>query len=98
LRFAGAGPDGAVAVLKQAGDSLFLHLVISGELLIFPTRQAFRGANPESAVASDQQFWDFIAGQLLTRRRLPWDSSHTIETQQAKLCAQPNVPVRCLCD
>jgi len=58
-----------------------------------PTCQPLRRANPKTPIARDEQASNITAGEMLTRRRLPGDCPHPIETKQAKFGTQPDITI-----
>jgi hypothetical protein len=50
-------------------------------------------ADPQGAVARDQQAGDVCGGQLLTACRLPWGGADAIETVQSEFLSQPEIAV-----
>ena len=46
-----AGPDGSFTIFKQRPDTLASEVRIVRELASLPTRESFRGADPEGPIA-----------------------------------------------
>jgi hypothetical protein len=89
-----ANPNRSLAILKDRRDNLVIKLRISSEFAISPAHQALYCANPESAVASDIETHDKIAGKLFAIQRwLPLLGADTVKPKQPEYSAQPDVAV-----
>jgi hypothetical protein len=87
-------PNRSVAILKDRSDDQASKFWVPSESAISPTRQAFRCADPEGAVAGDIEGHDDIAGKLFAIQRwLPMLDAETIEPKQPETSAQPDVAV-----
>ena len=71
---------------------------VNGELAVLPSRQAAASFDPQTAVARSQQTKDPVAGQVVSLRRTPRNELHSIESEQATLAPNPELPIFCLCD
>ena len=86
-------PHRLLTIFKERAKHDSGNLPILRELAVLPTDKAPQRANPQSAVMRHQQGDDKIAGELFTMRRLPGNSTNTVETKQAELRAQPEIAV-----
>src|SRR5262245_2646410 len=68
------------------------------ELAVLPTGKPLPSADPKGAISGGEEGSNVAAEKLLTGRRVPWHVPDAIETQQAKLRAEPKIAVGCLCD
>ena len=82
-----AGPHRSLAVLEQRCHTQSIKLRVPGQLAATPGDKAGIRANPESAVARDEQSVKGLVGEMLTRRRLPGDTANAIEAKQAEFPA-----------
>ena len=73
-------------------DKLVVSFRVLRQLAAYPAKEAGKRANPESAVARDEQTVR-RGGELLTGRGLPGDSVNAIETKQAEFAAQPEIAI-----
>ena len=71
---------------------------VLSQLAVLPTCKPFIGANPKTPIARGEQASNVAAGEMLTRRRLPWDEPNAIEAKQAEFRAQPEITVGRLSD
>src|SRR6185295_1073828 len=53
-------------------------------------------ANPQTAIACDEQAIDVLIGELLTRRWLPGEKANAIEAKQPEFGPEPEIPIGCL--
>ena len=67
-----------------------------GQLAAPPGYKAGIRANPESAVARNEQAVDVVCRADADPQRLPWAPSNAIEAEQTEFCAQPEISVGCL--
>jgi len=80
-------------ILQERNNFVSSEFRILTQLAVLPTGKPFAGGNPKSPVPRREQASNISAGELLTRRRLPWDGSNAIEGKQTKFRAQPEVSV-----
>ena len=66
-----ADPNRTFMILKQRCHELLIKLWVPSQLAATPTDEAGVCANPKSPVAGDEQLGDSIAGETLTRGRMP---------------------------
>jgi len=66
---------------------------VVSQLAVLPTGKPFSGADPKPPIARGEQLSNIAAGEMLTRRRLPWDAPNAIEADQAEFRAQPKMTV-----
>ena len=81
---------------SDATNCLELQLRALGQLAAAPGYKAGKRANPESAVARDEQAVDVFVREMLTRGWLPGDTANAIEAEQAEFRAEPEIPIGCL--
>jgi hypothetical protein len=74
-------------------ETLSGKLRVVSQLAVLPTCKPFRGANPKTPIARGEQASNIAAGEMLTRRRLPWDAPNAIEAKQAEFRAEPEITV-----
>ena len=63
-------PDFALVVFQDVVDSA-VGIVVNGELLVFPAREAGCRANPQAAVAPPEKGDDIVGRKLAAIRRVP---------------------------
>src|SRR5690242_12194687 len=80
-------------ILKERKNSLPSKLRVVSQPAILPTCETGNGSNPKTPIARHEQLCNIAAGELLAGRRLPWHDPNAIETKQAKLGPQPQIPV-----
>src|SRR5260370_23557926 len=88
-----AGPYGTFAILKERLNNPSSKLRVVSQLAIFPTRKPFISANPKTPVAPGKHVLNKAAGEMLTRRGLPWYKPNAIEAKQAEFRAEPEITV-----
>ena len=89
-----ADPNRILAILKDRGDKKASKVRVPSESSIFPARQAFHCADPESAVTGNTKIHHKIAGKLFAILRwLPMLGANTVEPKQPEARAQPDVAV-----
>src|ERR1044072_3952880 len=88
-----AGPYGSFVILDNLEDVSSGEFCVLSKIAVLPPGQTFRCTNPKTPVACSGQAHDDVGGELLARRRLPWDVAPAIEAQQTGLRSQPKVTV-----
>jgi hypothetical protein len=63
------------------------------KLTVLPACKPFDSADPKAPIASGEQVSNIAAGQMFTRRRLPWDAPNAVESKQAEFRAEPEIAV-----
>jgi hypothetical protein len=88
-----ADPYRSFPILQERLDTLSGKVGVLSYPAIFPTGKPVVGANPKTAITPGDQFSNPAVREILTRRRLPRNTPHSIETKQAKFRAQPEITV-----
>src|SRR4030095_13874914 len=91
-------PYRSFTIFKQGFNNLPVQFRVVSQLAVLPAGEPAEGANPKTSVARAPQASDVAAGEVLPRWRLPANGPHAIEPKQAKFRAQPEIPVRHLCN
>src|ERR1051326_8718522 len=83
-------------ILDEAPDVISGELRILRKLSFFPSRQPFRSADPERAVARSEHTRNGARGEMPILWRLPCDTPDTVEAKQSEIRAEPEITVGCL--
>jgi hypothetical protein len=92
----GADPHSAVMVLEHRRHEHFVELMEPGEAAVTPAGQAFKRADPESAVTCAEQTVDARDEPLPASRRLPPYEPDAVEVKESGPVPEPQVAVGCL--
>src|SRR6516164_2633035 len=90
------GPNRALVVRKQRLHEPTSEFGVTRQFDSVPACEARERANPKSAVGCANQLERELLRQLLPGRRLPGRRANAVESEQAELPAEPEIPVRCL--
>ena len=88
-----AGPYRSFTILKERRNNLSGKLRVVSQLAVLPTCKPMISANPKTPIARGEQASNIVAGEMLTRWRLPWDAPNAIEAKQTEFRAEPEITV-----
>ena len=86
-------PHRALTVFEQRCHELIMECRRTGKLAVPQDYESAKRADPQTAVAGDEQAIDVLIGQLLTRGWLPGEKANPIEAKQPEFGPQPEIPI-----
>ena len=87
-----ADPHRPRPILEQRCHE-FGHVLVQGQRPAAERGEAGKGADPQSAVARDEQAVDVLLGETLALGRVPRDDANAIEAKKAELPTEPEIPI-----